>query len=345
MTEEAKPQPAAPSYNNDESAAAAILQRMDPPAKEPVKEPPAEVAPEAEAEAQPEAEAESPEIQFDLDAKIFDVEEVIEGGGKEVRKYSANELKAQRMMQADYQRKTAELARQREKITDESRQAVEGERKRFLDNAQAVQKALLVTAATEFQQEGVNLFDQFALQSYMGKLSQDDPAKYIRMQNRLNEINQSMTLVTRTVEAEAKKAREERQTEVSKKSRESWDALTKDITGWTQDKYEAVLKVGYEYGFKPEEIASPVRQDGSIPDGYIPAFDSRFIKLLNDAHAYRQQQKQQPIAEKKVAAAPKVMKPGAPAKADNKQRQDEKMGRLKKTGRIDDAASILENMM
>jgi hypothetical protein len=342
---EAKPETAAPSYNNDESAAAAVLAHME--KEEPSVETPEAPAAEAEEaqpveEAQPEAEG---QINIDPEAKVFDVEEVVEGGNKETRKYSLNELKAQRMMQADYQRKTAELARQREKTQEEARQAVDQERKNFLANAQAVQQALITTAATEFQQEGVNLLDQVQLRAYMGRLSSEDPAKYVRMQNRLNEINASLGTVQQTIAFHTQKALQERKSLAQKQSQDAWEVLVRDVPNWNQEKYSELLKVGYEYGFKPEEIANPVRQDGSIPDGYIPALDHRFIKLLNDAQAYRQQQKQQPIVEKKVSAAPKVIKPGAPAKVDNKQRQEDKMARLKKTGRIDEAASMLESMM
>lgn len=350
MTEEAKPAPAA--YNNDESAAAAILQQMDAPAKEPEKKTQAaepEEAKEPQQEAQPETEAEPEdgpvEITDEQANKLRRRFKIKNENGEDVEVVKTiKELESERMMQADYQRKTAEIARQREKVQEEARQAVEQERQRFLANAQGVQRALLMTAATEFQQEGVNLFDQTALQGYMGKLAQDDPAKYIRMQNRLNELNQSLNHVTQTITAETHKQRRERFETIKKASADAWDELGK-LPGWSQEKYEALLTVGYEYGFRPEEIANPVRQDGTIPEGYLPAVDPRFMKLLNDAQAYRQQQKQQPVVDKKVAAAPKVMKPGAPAKADNKQRQDEQMARLKKTGRIDEAASLIQGMM
>lgn len=350
MTEEAKPQPAA--YNNDESAAAAILEKMDPPAPpekpkaEPKEEPKEEEQEESpQQEAQPETEDGPVEITDEQAQKLRRRFKIKNENGEDVEVVKTiKELEAERMMQADYQRKTAELARQREKANEEARQAVEQERQRFLDNAKGVQRALLMTAAGEFQQEGVNLFDQTALQGYMGKLAQDDPAKYIRMQNRLNELNQSLNHVTQTITAETQKARKERFDEFKKASTDAWEELGK-LPGWSRERYESLLKVGYEYGFKPEEIANPVRQDGTIPDGYIPAVDPRFMKLLNDADAYRQQQKQKPAVEKKVAAAPKVLKPGAPAKADNKQRQDEQMARLKKTGRIDEAASLIQGML
>lgn len=348
---EAKPETAAQpkqTYENDESAGKALEAYLqDEPPKPETDAPKAEEAAEEaqpEQEAQPEAEEEA-RIEIDPEAKIFDVEEVIEGGAKEVRKYSINELKAQRMMQADYQRKTAELARQRDKVAEETRQVVEAERKRFLASAQGMQKALYTVVAQEFQQEGVDLTNPISLQAFMGRLAKDDPARYVQMSNRLNEINSTVNLVSQTIESETAQYRQKRVHEIATQAREAWEALSKDVKGWNDETYSSLLKVGYEYGFKPEEIANPVRADGSVPEGYIPAVDHRFIRLLQDAYAYRQQQKQQPIAEKKVAAAPKVIKPGAPAKADNKQRQDERLGRLKKSGRIDDAAAMLEGMM
>ena len=305
-------------------------------------------APETDQEepAKPEKAAEESSVEIDPDAKWIEVEEVTEGGTKETRKYSLNELKAQRMMQADYSRKTAELARQRESAQAETRQAVETERQKFVSQAQTLQRALVQMVAPEFAKAGVDLGNQMSVQSYLSQLAKEDPAQAIAMQNRLQELHLAVSLAGKAVETEQAKSRTERGQQIATQAREAWENLGRNIKGWNQETYNKLLKTGMEhYGFRAEEIANPVRADGTLPDGYLPAVDARFIQLLHDADAYRQQQSAQPIVEKRVAAVPKVIKPGTNAKPGKNEREAEDQTRLRKTGKIEDFARLLERWL
>ena len=82
------------------------------------------------------------------------------------------------------------------------------------------------------------------------------------------------------------------------------------------------------YGFNDQEI-------GSLAD-------HRFLKVLKDAMDYRNLKSAKPIVQKKVVNAPKVVKSGT-AKTESSKRSviQSKLGRLKKSGKIQDAHSAI----
>jgi hypothetical protein len=86
-------------------------------------------------------------------------------------------------------------------------------------------------------------------------------------------------------------------------------------------------------GYKDQEINS--------------VYDSRQVVLIKDAMAYDKLKKSNVKVTKKVAQAPKVVKPGvAKTKADEARRQrQEKLNRLKKSGRVKDAAKLFKDFL
>ena len=82
------------------------------------------------------------------------------------------------------------------------------------------------------------------------------------------------------------------------------------------------------YGFNDQEI-------GSLAD-------HRFLLVLKDAMEYRNLKNAKPIVQKKVVNAPKVVKSGT-AKTESSKRSviQSKLGRVKKSGKIQDAQSAI----
>lgn len=82
------------------------------------------------------------------------------------------------------------------------------------------------------------------------------------------------------------------------------------------------------YGFNDQEISSLA--------------DHRFLKVLKDAMDYRNLKAAKPIVQKKVVNAPKVVKSGT-AKTESSKRSviQSKLGRVKKSGKIQDAQSAI----
>lgn len=283
------------------------------PEEKPDEEKPKEEA-AAEEEAKPEEEAPE-EVEIDPEEKLFDVEETIEGGKKEIRKYSLNELKAQRMMQADYQRKTAELARQREEVQDKVRQGIADQQKQYLQALETQQKLVWSLAAPELQ--NVNL----------DKLAEEDPAEYVKVSNKLNRLNQAIQGIQAEQQKLAQQELEHLEKVVLPKAAEE---LQRDIPNWGNDLQKSITRTATEkYGFTPEELSMVV--------------DPRYIKVLHDAFQFHEGKKtvetQKSIAAKKVVEKPKVLKPGTKQPTDKG--SGEEFKRLQKTGRFEDAAAVI----
>jgi len=82
-----------------------------------------------------------------------------------------------------------------------------------------------------------------------------------------------------------------------------------------------------EYGFNDQEI-------GSLAD-------HRFLMVLRDAMEYKNL-KSKPVTNKKVTTAPKVVKSGTPKMEDSRRAAvKQKIGRLRRSGKINDAQSAI----
>jgi hypothetical protein len=71
------------------------------------------------------------------------------------------------------------------------------------------------------------------------------------------------------------------------------------------------------------------------------------IKVLDDARKYRELQAAKPNVEKKVAAVPKVLKPGKPGEASDSQAKkvSELRNQARKSGDLRDAARAYEAIL
>ena len=87
------------------------------------------------------------------------------------------------------------------------------------------------------------------------------------------------------------------------------------------------------YGFNDGEI-------GSLAD-------HRFLMVIRDAMSYKSVKDKRPIAQKKVANAPRVVKSGIAKSSSSSGREGirNKIGRLKKTGHLKDAQNALLDMI
>lgn len=262
-------------------------------------------------EAQPEKEAET--IEIDPEAKLFEVEITTEGGEKKMEKMSLSELKSQRMMQADYQRKTAELARQREEVQVQIRQGIEKTQTDYLQALQAQEALIWNAVAPELQKVDWD------------KLAVEDPAQFVQLSNRATKVQQTIQAIQAERQKIIQQESEYRKTVLAPKANEE---LRRDIPNWDLNLYQGLLKTAIEsYGFKPEEVNEVV--------------DPRMMKVLHDAYQFRQIKAQKPIADKKVIEKPKTLKPGTREPQVNQ----DAYKRLRQTGRIDDAAAAIFNMI
>lgn len=254
------------------------------------------------------------EIPLDqLEAIALEVTTKGEDGVDVVEKPTIKELREGYMRQKDYSRKTAEVARQREEVTENVRKAVDGERSQYLQNLQTLQAVLIETVAPELRD--VN----------WTHLATNDAFEYVRLRNRADQIQQVLSDVqVKQNEIKAKQTAEQNEARqrIAAKARAQLEA---EIPGWNDTLYQQLMRSGEKFGYKPEEVATWV--------------DPRAIKLLHAALNAVQPTK--PQVGKKVAAVPKVVKPGASSDGVKAQQQSDAMKRLQGSGSINDAAAVI----
>lgn len=264
-------------------------------------------APESQEEAQPAKEAET--IEIDPDAKLFEVELTVEGGEKKSEKLSLNDLKAQRMMQSDYQRKTAELARQREDVQVQIRQGIEKTQTEYMQALQAQEALIWNAVAPDLQKVDWD------------KLAVEDPAQFVQMSNRATKVQQTIQAIRAEQQKLVSQEQEYRKNVLAPKANEE---LRRDIPNWGLDLYQKCLQTANEYGYKPEEVNEVV--------------DPRAMRALHDLYQYRKLKSEKTIADKKVVEKPKTLKPGS---REEPQVNQDAFKRLGRTGHIQDAAAVI----
>lgn len=229
---------------------------------------------------------------------------------------SLEQLREERMLKADYTRKTQELAEQRKQVESMTLQAVEKERTAYLGALDALHKSIIQAASPELANVDWN------------KLASENPAEYVRLSNRAREVNAALERVRfeqEKVQHQQAREREERLAQVVAESR---TRLQEAIPNWSDQTYQALLKRGMEtYGFKPEEVGE--------------VWDHRVMQVLHDAHQFRLLKEQKPKTDEAVQKLPPVLKPGAQKPKVNPQVQEfqKSRERLRQNPRDSDAAT------
>lgn len=312
----------------------ALLEAENPQPKKEVKAPEGEqeAQPEAEAEAQPNRQVEGEETQPEADEpkveeipldrlEAIELEITVKGeDGKDVvEKPTVKELRDGYMRQKDYSRKTAEVARQREELAEKTRQAVEGERSRYMQELQTVHSMLIETAASELK--GVD----------WNNLATNDPFEYVKLRNRADQFAQALSAVQAKQQAEQEKSKQEfegRRKEAKAKARE---VLEREIPGYNDNLHKSLAKTAEAFGYSEDEVSQWL--------------DPRAIKVLHAAHQYNQTKAVKPSADKKVSTPPRVVKPGPAQASQAQQRHVAAINALRKSGTVQDAAAVIAARM
>lgn len=218
--------------------------------------------------------------------------------------------------QADYTRKTQELA-QREHQAVEILKAKHDEfAQDYLSKAEASRAAIVQLAGLKGEDE-------------MAQLAQSDPAAWVAENQRRQSIVAVLGQLDQQISAERQEI-ERRQAEAMQQARSemfqrTWAELQKD--GIDREKLgKAYSDVSKTYGFSSDELAQ--------------VLDHRQVRVMLDALAYRQLKEQKAVVQKKVDAAPKLPQKATPTVKDRKSQQLE--GRFKGgRAKLNDLASYL----
>lgn len=242
-----------------------------------------------------------------------------EGSDEEIE-VDEEELKRGYMKSADYSRKTAQLAREREAVQAKVREAVEPKLREYDDRLSVAQQLIEMSLAHD---------PQSLDPAFMRELSKNNPAEYVERKARLEEAQSKLGLIYQERQKIAAQTEEESQKALQKSIREAHETLSTKVPGWSKELYGKILETGKKYGFKAEEV-------GAITD-------PRAIEILNDARQWREFKSKPP--EKVKADVPKVVKPGTAEKPAEKDPSKDAMDRLKKTGKRDDAVAAMLAMV
>ena len=257
-----------------------------------------------ESEEESEEEATEEESETDEEGEEQATYEItIDGEPQEV---TLDELLSGYQRQADYTRKTQATAEQRKQL--ETQQATLNELSQSItDTAERLEKLV---------QESERDID-------WDELRETDPSAYLKQKELLEERKTALK------DAEAQKA-----TLLQQKAVQENQKLHQKLTTWADPKQREadIAKIqGYlsEIGFEQNEYQE---------------VDHRLILALLDGARYREMQSKSAKVVKKVKKAPKVTKPGKKAtSADiNARDKQQKMDRLRKSGREEDALEVFK---
>lgn len=228
------------------------------------------------------------------------------------------DLKSGSLRNADYTRKTQELA--------EQRRSFEGQSSTF----QAEQKQL-----SEQRDYVTRLLQSITPQAPSLELLRTDPMGYQEQKAIHEQFQQHLTYLQQTSAEEKQKAEQQAQTDRQGKARQEWGQLLGKAPE-LRDKaklsaFEAdMLKYGQEaYGFSPQELFAQV------------PMDHRFALVLRDAIYGRKLRDSKPRVAKKLEGRPPVTKGGKRLSPQGQQarRANDAFTRLKTSGSVEDAAA------
>ena len=288
-----------------------LAELFDDTKKPPGETPAAEKA--VEVEVDPPAEDAPPEmVKVDID-----------GYEIELPKDKADKLSAERLMQADYTRKTMATADERKAAQAESQKAIQ-ERTAYAQNLTRLQAQ--VEGALQDQSKAVD----------WQQLLTNDPVEYLRQrhlaesrQAQLQQIGQEQNRVNAQLQAERLNAHDRHLVEQQQ-------ALVAKLPEWKDEaKASAEKSAIRDYllgqGFEAAELAQVT--------------DARSVVMARKAMLYDQMVSKASAAAKKVATLPtKVERPGG-GEAQGMDKRASAFQRLSKSGRPEDAASLFASIL
>ena len=260
------------------------------------------------------------------DAEVYTVK--VDGEEIEV---SLEELQQGYQRQSDYTKKTQGLSEERKEIED-GRNQVAQELEYLNTQRQQYQQALgqlgqqLLAGINRFQ--GVD----------WAKLKADDPIEYVTKRDEFREEQeriQQVQVQQQQVQAQAQADFQRNQEALAK---EEAKKLADLIPEWNDTEarpqlQKSIREYGYDQGYTKEEI-----------DGLV---DSRSVNVLLKAMRYDEMQKAD-VKSKKVKNKPKMVKAGTkrnPKTDANRRRRAEMSNQLKSTGKVADAARMMEDLL
>jgi hypothetical protein len=219
---------------------------------------------------------------------------------------------------ADYTKKSQALAEQRKALEAERNhlEYVKQERQAYAQKLQALDSFL------SQQDQGVNL----------DVLKETDPIGYAVAVAEQSQREKQLAVVRQEQQRLAQQQQSEHHASLQNHLRQESEKLTSLIPELATPQGDAVRKQIRDYaksvGWSDQELSQ--------------LYDSRAVLTLYNGMKYQQLQKSKPEVNKKLQAAPKMMRSGTSAPPTKSSSDKQAMQRLRETGKVQDAAKAFE---
>ena len=280
-----------------------------------------ETSPESQPESegtQEEAAPENTEIQEETQTETEEPElHRIKVSGQELE-VSLDELKAGYSRDSDYRQKTHTLGLEKKDLESEK-----GSLRQTYDSRLSELNDMISTADSFIRQQQGS--------KDLQRLYDEDPTSAARLDYQLREQKSQID----GMKSKENEAYQRQYSEYLDAQRQLAAAKIPEYSDPNKtDQFKTNMRSTLRgYGFNDSEI-------GNVAD-------HRFLMVIKDAMSYKSVKDKRPIAQKKVANAPRVIKSGV-AKSSSSSGRDSirnKIGQLKKTGHLKDAQNALLDMI
>ena len=314
-----------PEARNEFEQEAPVQKQEQVVSEEPINQESESDQPEVTDETQTETEQETSDVS-ETDVSQEQTEDIqkepdstftVKVAGQEL-KVTLDELKKGYSRDADYRRKTEELSFEKKQFMSEADQQRQDYSKRLSELNQ-----ILAFAQQQLNSEASNVD--------LNKLYEEDPVEATKVERQLRLKKEKM------IEA-ASKLQQEQQRQLSSYVQEQQKILAEKMPEFNDAQKASTAKNNLRnflnsYGFKDAEI-------GQI-------YDHRIVMLVNDALKYRNMKNVKPVSAAQASKPGKFLSSGVKKDSGdiNFQKRKEKLGRLKKSGNVNDAASIFYDII
>lgn len=236
---------------------------------------------------------ETEETESEEDTQEADDSEEVEYEGKQYK--VPKELKDALLRQADYTRKTQEVAQQRQAVETQRQQA-----------EQAIQMV------SQFQTEFAELSNVNARLEKLAKLDwnqaiNENPVEAMKLQAMYNDLRMQRDNISSRINNIQAQTEQQRQAEMQRLLEEGERVLSREIPGWSQETKRSIAEAAKSFGFEAQELQGIA--------------DPRIIKVLHAAmlHQKSLEKLQKPTSSKplKPTATVKSAKPAPKGLSDD----------------------------
>jgi hypothetical protein len=277
-------------------------------------------AEQGQSEGQPEYQQETDEVEYSEEEEQPKPRYKVKASGEEVE-VELDELIKGYQQGTDYTKKSQALAEQRKAIEAERNhlEYVKQERQAYAQKLQALDSFLMQ------QHRGVDL----------DVLKETDPIGYAVAVAEQSQREKQLAVVRNEQQRIAQQQHAEQQSSLQHHLRNESEKLASLIPELATPQGDAVRRQIRDYA---KSVGWTDQELGSV-------YDSRAVHTLYKAMKYEQLQKSKPELNKKLLAAPKMMRSGSSAPVTRGSQDKQAMQRLRETGKVSDAAKAFERFL